>query len=125
MKRDNDLIRKLMLELEVANRVVTADLEVDGYERNQIAYHLSLIVKTNLADGNVSYYMGNEDPTVPGAVMALRLTPAGHDFIDTIRDDRVWSKTKETVAKVGGSVSVDLLKQVAGSAAKAMLGLTV
>lgn len=44
MKRDMDLARKILLEVEVANepwRVL--DVNVDGYEPEIISYHIKLL----------------------------------------------------------------------------------
>lgn len=124
MRRNDDLIRQLMLDLEVANSHVTDSHHVSGYTRDEVAYHLAQIVKSGLAEGPEPIYRSDgSDPTIPGAVMVKRLTPQGHDFISNLRDDTVWAKVKERTAEVGGSVSLDLLKQLAGAVMKQMLQL--
>lgn len=66
---------------------------VAGYSRDQVAYHLALIVKSGLAEGPDPIYPSTgEDPTIPTAVIVKRLTPAGHDFISALRDDTAWGK---------------------------------
>ena len=40
------------------------------------------------------------------------LTWAGHDFLDSVRDPEVWSKTKKGAMAAGG-FTVDLLKDLA------------
>ncbi|PPJ42320.1 DUF2513 domain-containing protein [Pseudoxanthomonas sp. KAs_5_3] len=124
MTRDDDLIRKLMLILEQANSYVNDNLVVEGYTRDQIAYHLGLIVRAGYAEGpQPRYSSSGSDPTIPLAVVVNRLSPAGHDFIAALRDDTVWAKVKERLAKVGGSASLDVIGQVGASVAKQMLGL--
>jgi len=113
-----------MLDLEVANRRIFHSHEVPGYTQDQVAYHLALILKAGLAEGGEPRYASDgSDPTIPAAVLVSRLTPAGHDFIAEIRDDTVWAKVKERTLKVGGSVSLEMLKQVAGAVVKQMIGL--
>lgn len=124
MTRDDDLIRKLMLILEQANSYVNDNLVVEGYTRDQVAYHLGLLVRAGYAEGpQPRYSSSGSDPTIPLAVVVNRLSPAGHDFIAALRDDTVWAKVKERLAKVGGSASLDVIGQVGASVAKQMLGL--
>lgn len=124
MRRDDDLIRQLMLDLEEANSYVNDSHKVAGYSRDQVAFHLAQIVKSGLAEGPDPIYRSTgEDPTIPAAVIIKRLTPAGHDFISALRDDTVWAKVKEQTAQVGGSVSIEILKQLGTAVVKQMLKL--
>ena len=41
-----------------------------------------------------------------------QLTWSGHDFVDAVRDDEIWGKTRQG-AKAAGGFSVDLLKDLA------------
>lgn len=113
-----------MLDLENAKEHVTDSHSVPGYTRDDVAYHLALIVKAGYAEGpQPRYSSSGGDPTVPLAVIASRLTPAGHDFIATLRSDTVWSKVKERATRVGGSVSLEVLGQMGTAVAKELLGL--
>ena len=40
------------------------------------------------------------------------LTPAGHDFLDSVRDPETWAKTKKAAVGAGG-FTLDLLKDLA------------
>lgn len=124
MTRDDDLIRALMLALEQANSYVNDNLVVEGYTRDQVAYHLGLIVRAGYAEGpQPRYSSSGSDPTIPLAIVVNRLSPTGHDFIASLRDDTVWAKVKERLAKVGGTASLDIIGQVGASITKQMLGL--
>ena len=124
MTRDDDLIRTLMLALEQASDYVNDSLVVEGYSRDQVAYHLGLIVRAGYAEGPKPLYSSTgSDPTLPMAVVVRRLSPAGHDFIASLRDDTVWAKVKERLAKVGGSASLEIIGQVGTAITKQMLGL--
>lgn len=123
MKGDSELIRQLMLALEASEGPFTAANPIDGFDQSQVAYHLALIISTGFAAGKVQYSLGNRDSTIPTVAIAFRLTPEGHDFIDTIRDETIWNRTKQKVATVGGSVSIDVLKEVATALAKSALGV--
>lgn len=123
MRRDDDLIRQLMLDLETAREGVGDAHLVPGYTRDQVAYHLALILASGLAEGPPTKYSLGGDVSVPSLVYAFRLTPAGHDFIDTLRDATIWKKVKESSVKVGGSLTLELLKQLGTAIMKAQLGL--
>jgi hypothetical protein len=124
LTRDDDLVRALMLALEQASSYVNDNLVVEGYTRDQVAYHLGLIVRAGYAEGpQPRYSSSGSDPTIPLSVVVNRLSPAGHDFIAALRDDTVWAKVKERLAKVGGTASLDIIGQVGASITKQMLGL--
>ena len=113
-----------MLVLEQATDYVNDNLTVEGYSRDQVAYHLGLIVRAGYAEGPQPRYSSTgSDPTVPMAVVVSRLTPVGHDFIASLRDDTVWTKVKDRLAKVGGSASLEIMGQVGATITKQMLGL--
>lgn len=50
-----------------------------------------------------------------------RLTFDGHDFLDNIRNDTVWSKVKSQIGRVGENVSFALIKEIAFTTAKSLL----
>jgi Hypothetical protein (DUF2513) len=112
MKRDMDLIRELLLKLEAwpVRRgdlvLVTPDareIAVEGYDLDQIDYHLEQIRSAGLIDFADAR---------PGAIAFRMLTPAGHDFLDSVRDPIIWEKTKKGAEGAGG-FTVDLLKDLA------------
>lgn len=124
MYRNDDLIRSLMLDLGGASSYVNASHCVPGYARDQVAYHLAQIVKAGYAEGpGARYSSTGSDPMIPVAVVVTRLTPAGHDFIATLRDDTVWAKVKERLIKVGGSASLEAIGQVGAAVSKQLLGI--
>ena len=98
-----DLIRELMLKLEglpmeygdnIHLLPEGSSIQVDGYDSNQVAYHLDLIKQA-----------GFIEPSRAGAgvgIMFSGLSWAGHDFIDSVRSPEVWTKTKAAAAAVGG-----------------------
>src|SRR5690348_16306862 len=110
MRRDDDLIRRLMLDLEQVTRPIGQAHQVPGYTQDQVAYHLALILRAGMAEGlEPRYASTGGDPTIPAVVLVKRLTPAGHDFIANLRDDTVWARVKERAVKAGGTMSLELL----------------
>ena len=45
-------------------------------------------------------------------IMFRRLTWAGHDYLDAVRDPKIWHKTKEATDKVG-SWTFEIVKELA------------
>ena len=37
-----------------------------------------------------------------------RLTSQGHDFIESIRDEGIWNKTKAMVSETGGNATLEI-----------------
>jgi hypothetical protein len=113
MKRDMDLIRGLLLKLESfplkAGDVFIIgpgdnEVAMEGYNEDQIEYHLSLLREINFVD-------------CPGSQPMLGitfrgLTWAGHDYLDAVRDPEIWKKTKQGVEAAGG-FTVDLVRELA------------
>ena len=121
MKRDMDLIRALLLKLEdigSSHKIMafTADDEeiaIKGYDEDQIAYHLVLLHEAGLIDsGGV-----RSGRFASGEFSFRRLTWAGHEFLDGVRDPEVWRKTKAETSKVGGW-TFGLIKDVATAVIK-------
>src|SRR3954468_16155060 len=113
MRRDLGLVRELLLKLEswpmqmYGAVTISPDnprIAVEGYNDEEIAYHLSLLQEQDLIE-------------VPGAqpmlgIIFTRLTWEGHDFLDAVRGSDIWRQTKHGVDEVG-SFSFDLVKALA------------
>ncbi|SOC17033.1 uncharacterized protein DUF2513 [Rhodobacter sp. JA431] len=58
----------------------------------------------------------------------MSVASAGHDYLDAIRDEGIWQKTKEGAAKMGG-VTLGIMKDIAvvymKEAAAEKLGITL
>ena len=55
-----------------------------------------------------------------GAINVKRLSVSGHEFLENIRQDTNWNKTKE-VAKSAGSTSIEILSNVASNLITALI----
>lgn len=108
MKRDWSVIRELLLEVEKHDEV-----RIPYSPDETRSYHGELLIKAGfVGDGNSANY-----------TFLHGLTWAGHDLLDAIRDDAVWTETKSRLAKVSGSVSLEVVKALAVNVAKGMLGI--
>jgi hypothetical protein len=116
MKRDMELVRKILFALESSQQ----NAAFAGYNDDTVKYHQALVIEAGLAVGS-SLKSGTGNREVPTAVMLTKLTWAGHEFLDTVRNDTVWAKTKQTFASKGLDMTLDLVKSVASSIAEGFI----
>ena len=105
MKRDMDIIRQILLNTEDDKYPYGARVSLDGVPDQTCAYHVALILDAGLAEGRV--LKSSSSPYV--AAMIDRLTSAGHDFCDGIRQDTIWNKAREHILKPGASYGLSIL----------------
>lgn len=108
MKRDMDLIRELLLEIEEKHdgSGYQVNLDYTNYPKkteDEILYHLVLL-------NEVGFIECANDFRQNGIIRNLHW--AGHDFLDSIRDDKIWAQTKEGASSAGG-FTVDILRDLA------------
>ena len=114
MKRDFDLIRLILLEIErTPTYGDSVDLQLDGYNDDQVTYHIALLSELGLVTGG-KRVIGS--PTWFG----IRLTWDGHEFLDASRDNERWAKAKSIAGKLG-SVTIAVLREILTELLKAQL----
>ncbi len=119
MKRNLELIRKMILAIEEAPTGYTPQLSFDGYTASQVGYHAYLLIDAGLARGEDVATMGSEGPEA----MITNLTWAGHEFAEAARDDTRWKKAMGLVKDRGGSVTLGVLTQLLTGLMKGAFGL--
>lgn len=106
MKRDMDLVRLILLEMEKQPAVIAySDLIIDDYSQDEITYHIILLDEAGLIIAKDQSTMGRIN-WIP-----QRLTWEGHEFLEASRDDNNWTKAKDIMAKSGGFI-FDIAKEV-------------
>lgn len=110
MKRDMELCRKILFAIEDEYVDTTIyDLKIVGYSMEQVAYHCKILHDANLiSDYGAQYADGHIWVFGIGA-----LTWEGHEYLDKIRQDTVWNKTKDVITQKGLPMAVDVIKEVA------------
>ncbi|MBI3398676.1 MAG: DUF2513 domain-containing protein [Deltaproteobacteria bacterium] len=97
MKRDFDLIRRIMIDIEkIPARRYEQNFSYDGFDSATINQHIANLIDAGLVNGTTN------STNVRTTVLVNDLTWAGHDFLDAMRDDNLWNKAKEHVLKPGG-----------------------
>ncbi len=117
MKRDMDLVRMILLAVEAGPALAPDRLEIQTYDDDEIiAYHLLIMGEAGLLIVLDGTGLGGIDAT------PVRMTWAGHEFLELVRDDSRWRAVKAQTGKVGGFV-FELAKLVASGMAMKQLGL--
>jgi hypothetical protein len=123
MKRDMDLIRKILFACEAhACGFAPHPLQVEGYDNETIGFHVLLMVEAGLLEGTDVTTMADSSP----AYLAQRMTWSGYEFLDAAREQATWNKAKGaigTVSGVGFEIAKSVLVEFAKQQAKTVLGL--
>jgi Hypothetical protein (DUF2513) len=122
MKRDLELIRQLMLSVELRDDSFFTgnDIDIEDYNLSQINRHLQWLCEANLIDGKATLD-GAGDICV---VIMSKLSWEGCNFLDNARNESVWKKTMATVKEKGESVGFPILTQILVSYTKQHFGLS-
>jgi hypothetical protein len=108
MKRDMDFVRDLLLRIEAGEKLFSWSGSHTGREHNpeeeKLGEHIRLLKQADFIDVL--------DESSSGVIFLNGLSWKGHDFLDSVRDPKIWEKTK-TGAAVAGGFTVDLLKDLA------------
>ena len=115
MKRDMDLIRLLLLDLEGVDPAEG----LDRWPEPVRDYHRVLLLDAGLAEGSPGPMTGDGrfHPRID------RLTWAGHEFLDACRKDAVWRRVSARIAEAGVSVSFEVLQRLLTDTVVRMVGL--
>lgn len=110
MKRDWDVIREILQKTEELEPNKMLELE-DFKDKDAylVSYQVRILLEASLIDAVLSEVMGNE----PKNFFIIRLTWEGHEFLDSIRNDSIWMKTKSKILEKGGSMTFDVVNAVA------------
>ena len=121
MKRDFDLIRRILTDIEnmPAGRFLD-DINYPGeYDCQTVYEHAALLIEdADLVKGTV---LRADDSIID--VRITGLTWKGHDFIGAAKDSSIWTKAKETVLKPAVAITFDVLLEWLKAQAKQQLGL--
>ena len=112
MKRNMDLVRLILLEIEnIYQSTAIYNLTIDGYDAEMIAYHCKIIHEAGLISEYKAQYADNK---LYGFGVGS-LTWDGNDFLDKIRDDSQWKKVKDAITKEGMPLVIETIKSVANA----------
>jgi Hypothetical protein (DUF2513) len=121
MKRDMDLVRKiLMVCSDHEHGHAPPNLQIDGYTDEEIGYHAHIMEQAGL----VRAFDVTDSGSLSPEAQIVSLTWEGHDFLEASRDEGLWAKAKQAAGSTGGmalgvlkSVLIDLATHAAKKAA--------
>ena len=119
MKRDMDLVRTILLAVEAIPDESMGQFvnRIDRVDSGVFARHVEIMLEAGLVEGHVVHAGRSIRANVNG------ITWDGYEFLDSIRSDTAWAKTKARIAGTVGSASFEVIKAVAVSyAMRAVLG---
>jgi hypothetical protein len=102
MKRDMDLIRDILLEVEKCPSLEGCETKIPGCSPEDLYYNAQQAQEAGLIDavfqrGTTHFHI-------------TRLTYDGHEFLDAARDNTLWARAKETLIKNTGVLTLEGLK---------------
>lgn len=113
MKLNPDCIRDILLAVEelsdydrsVSDSELSKSKFLISYFENEILYHVRQLTWSKMLQQADFYGEGFD---------ILDLSPQGHEFLNNIRSDDNWNKTKDFSGKIG-SFAISTLQSVASS----------
>ena len=112
MKRNMDLCRLILFKIEDEYKsTALSNLQIDGYDIEIIAYHCDLLFEAGLIKSYKPTYAS--DKIYFFSVGAL--TWEGHDFLDKIRENTMWNRTKNRIKENALPMTLEVIKTIATS----------
>lgn len=117
MKRNLKLIRAIMLEIEASNKYRMTDNDFkSSTDINVISYHLDLLLDSNYIVGESFTRQCIDNPKIILIQHDIyRLTNYGHDFLDSIKDDKVFNKVLSKLKSKSIDVPLKIIEKLAVS----------
>lgn len=112
MKLDHDCIRDLMLYFEenltLNSEILVRKIKDLNYDEDILTYTTEKLIEAEY----IKAYIDDDLAFDSVSYAVTSITFAGHSFLDTIRDNGIWSKTKSITLKFT-SVSIQLISSIA------------
>ena len=125
MRRDPEIIRNILLASEQCkanDRISNLDIECNDGQEWDVSAHIKLLEQAGFIEAAISKEI---NPQQPHSCYIYCITWQGYEYLDSIRDPEIWSKTKQSISKVGGSLTVDLIMAIAKNELKSKLGIEI
>lgn len=107
IKLIKDCVRETLLYIEENQQyddiLEMSNMKSDKFSHDDICYTCEKLAEA----GYIDIYKD-----LLGNISIKNITYAGHQFLDNIRDDKVWTKTKSILSKFE-SVSIEIISQTA------------
>lgn len=118
LRRDMDLIRELLLKLEDMQKphlvqgfqVSDPEIIIEGQSDDALDEHVQMLFDAGFIESGTDV-----NGPLSGGWYFKKLTWSGRDFLDSVREPKVWAETKNKASKVGGwttGILVEIAKGV-------------
>ena len=118
MKLNYDCVRSVLLTVEKSKTideelnlnpltVETIFEQLPKYEDNEILYTIEKLKEAGYINATIQFAAGHY---IDGFISSI--TYSGHEYLDNIRDPKVWRKVKSVLAKAGAT-TLPLISQAA------------
>lgn len=114
MKRDLDLIRAILLAIEL-DPARYSNPTMPGATESELRGHLELLIDAGLVVASAAAFA-----TAAWRIDSYRLTWAGHEFLESAREQKRWVAAKKTIELAGGASFQVLTAVLAKLAAQAV-----
>ena len=122
MELKKDCVRDVLLYLEknlnYNEEVFANNIGLKKYSKEDIYYTCEKLSEAGFLNVKIDKFIMSETPLI----MIKSITYDGHQFLDNIRDPKVWRETKTKLKEIGG-VSLNIISQVAAAVISQKLGL--
>ena len=111
MRLNQDCIRTLLLYIEenlpYRGSLIINQLDLSPYSKEELLYTADKLIEAGYLNSRFAWNMQTSH-----MIVVESLSYNGHKFLDTIRDDAVWSKTKN-ILSCFKSVSIEVISETA------------
>jgi hypothetical protein len=121
MQRNWEIIREILLQLEASNKAnpsINAN-SFNGLEEQEVAYNMRLLSEAGYIEAKIQNLSDGSGRI--GVALATKMTNAGHNLLDTIRNETVWKKIKDKFSTSGIDMTFDLVITAGKKIMEAML----
>lgn len=117
-----ELILKILQQLEERDEVsIIERMEVAGYDDNIVAYNVRRMYEAGLLDAET--VTSSTTGTRLINVLPFGITWEGHEFLDSMRDEKVVNTVRKRLGNTLSQVPFTLIREMALSVGRDALGL--
>ncbi len=122
MKLKKECVRDLLLyfekKLTYENEIQANGITLKKYTKDDIIYTCDKLLEAGLINAKKEKWIISNQPIIT----VSSITTNGHRFLDSIRSPEIWRETKSKLKSLG-SVSIEIISQVAASVITGKLGV--
>ena len=119
MKRDMDLVRKILIKMEkdwgyeyLESSISEREIKIEGYSDSAVHYHLRIMIEAGL----ITCIFPEGDSDVLSTYIKYppeMITWEGQEFLEAIREEETWKKIKKELKKEFKNLSFAAIKMTA------------